>query len=122
MNNDMLQMMTNVNKAAYEASRQWAEISTRVWNQLADQQMAALEGSVDRGFGAARKAMQAKDYKELLGVQTDAAQEMAGATLAQTRKTLEILESTRGAWTELLEKNVATATSELNKVKAKAQA
>jgi len=122
MNTDMLQMMTNVNKAAYDASRQWVEINTRAWSQLTEQQMAALEGSLDRGFGVARKAMQAKDYKELIGIQTEAAQEMAGATLAQTRKTIEILEATRGAWTELLEKNVATAANELSKAKSKAQA
>jgi phasin family protein len=120
MTNDMMQMMTNMSKTAYETSRQWADINTRTLNQLTQQQMALLEGSLERGFGAARKAMQAKDYKELVGIQTEVAEEMAGATMEQTRKTLEVFSATRDAWSTLMEKSVETAASEIDKAKAKA--
>ncbi len=120
MTNDMMQMMMNMSRAACETSRQWVHINTRTLNQLAQQQMALMERSLERGIGAAGKAMRAKDYKELVGIQTEVAEEMTSATLEQTRKTLEILNQTRDAWREWAERSVATAAGEITKGKAKA--
>ena len=115
MNTDYVQQLTDMTTAAQETSRQWLEINTGAFNKLALQQMTMVETGIERGFGAARQAMQAKGYDELVSVQANMAQELATMTVEQTRKMMQVLGESRDALTELIEKSVAQAASELEK-------
>ncbi len=119
MNTDYVQQLTDMTTAAQETSRQWLEINTGAFNKLALQQMTMVEAGIERGFTAARQAMQVKGYEELVSVQAEMAQEMAAMTVEQTRKIMQVLGESRDALTELIEKSVAQATSELEKTPLK---
>ena len=116
MNTDYVQQLTDMANTVHDTSRQWVEINTGALNKLALQQMTMVEAGIERGFNAARKTMQVKGYDELMSVQTEMAQEMAAMAVEQTRKIMLVLGESRDALTELVEKSVAQATSELEKI------
>ena len=119
MNTDYVEQLTDMANAAHETSRQLVEINTGAFNKLALQQMTMVEAGIERGFSAARKAMQAQDYNDMISLQTEMAQEMAAMAVEQARKTMQVLGESRDALTELVEKSVAQATSELENVDVK---
>lgn len=115
MSSDIFGLMNDMGKATYQTSRQWAELNARTVDRLLQQQMSTIESSVEQGFGAVRRAMQAKDLAELLSVQADTAQEMAKTAVTQSRKTVEVLGETRDAMDTLFHETVEKASEEISK-------
>jgi phasin family protein len=108
-----------MSKTAYETSLQWADINKRTIDRLFQQQIAYFEASMENGLGAAQRAMQAKDYNDLMAIQAETAQEMAKSAVEQTRKTIEVLTATREAMTELFQQSLEKTTKDLNETAAK---
>ena len=103
MSADYVELMTDMTRSAYETAHQWAEINTDTLNTLTQQQLDMFGFGIERGFGMARKAMQVKDYKDVIAVQTEMAQEMAAMAAEETRKTMQVLRVSRKAVTGLLQ-------------------
>ena len=68
-----------------------AQINTRIWEQFADQQLAAVALQCDAGVNELRLISQAQSLNDIIVGQAQLAQEYAERVMAHTRRTVSVL-------------------------------
>ena len=107
--NQMLDMMNDMSRNAFEAARQLGEINLRTMDRLAEQQLELLSENLERGVNTAKRLTDAKGYKDFVSVQADMAQDLAETATQQSRKTIAVLTEARNSVSELFQKEFKEA-------------
>ncbi len=107
--NQMLDMMNEMSRNAFEAARQLGEINLRTLDRLAEQQVELFSQNLERGVTTAKRLTDAKGYKDVLSLQADVAQDLAETTTQETRKTMAVLTEARDSVSELFQKELKDA-------------
>ncbi len=107
--NQMIDMMNEMGRNAFEAARQLNEVNLQTVDRLAEQQVELFSQNLERGLSTAKRLTDAKGYTEILSVQADVAKEFAETTTQETRKTIAALTEARNTVNELLQKEMKQA-------------
>ncbi len=102
--NQVLDMMNDMSRNAFEAARQLGEINLRTMDRLAEQQLELFSENLERGVTTAKRLTDAKGYKDFVSVQADVVQDLAETTTQQSRKTIAVLTEARNSVNELFQK------------------
>lgn len=71
--------------------KQLAQINIRIWDQFADQQLAAVALQCDAGVNQLRLISQAQSLNDIIAGQAQFAQEYAERVMEHTRRTIAML-------------------------------
>ena len=74
-----------------ELIKRLAQINTRIWDQFADQQLAAVALQCDAGVNQLRLISQAQSLDDIIVGQAQLAQEYAERVMEHTRRTVAVL-------------------------------
>lgn len=107
--NQMIEMMNEMSRNAFEAARQLSEINVRTMDRLAEQQVELFSQNLEHGVSTVKRLTGAEGYKDVLSVQADVTQELAETSTQQTRKTMAVLTEARNSVNELLQKELKEA-------------
>ena len=111
MQNDLLDQWGKLTKTTFEALKEFGEISTKVFEKLAQTQLDAVNTSLEVGVKGTQVVSQSKDYHDYLARQTAIAAEYSERFLEIARKTNKIVTDGYEELTAWVERQVDTSTN-----------
>ena len=109
MQNDLLDQWGKVTKATIEALKEFGEISTKVFEKLAQTQIDAVNTSLEASVKGTQVVSQSKDYHDYLARQAAIAAEYSERFLEIARKANKIVGDGREELTAWVERQVDTS-------------
>ena len=111
MQDDTLAQWGKLTTSTSDALKELSEISTRLIGKLAQQQLEAVNTSLEAGVRGTQLMSQAKDPRDYLARQTALAAEYNEKFLEIARKTSRILADTQEELTGWIQRHVSSATA-----------
>ncbi len=105
----MIDMMNEMGRNAFEAARQLNEVNLQTVDRLAEQQVELFSQNLERGLTTVKRLADAKGYTDVLSVQADVAKELTETTTQETRKTVAALTEARNTVNDLFQKELKQA-------------
>ena len=109
MQNDLLDQWGKLTKSTFEALKEFGEISTKVFEKLAQTQLDAVNTSLEAGVKGTQVVSQSKDYHDYLARQAAIAAEYSERFLEIARKANKIVGDGREELTAWVERQVDTS-------------
>jgi phasin family protein len=109
MQNDLLDQWGKLTKSTFEALKEFGEISTKVFEKLAQTQLDAVNTSLEAGVKGTQVVSQSKDYHDYLARQAAIAAEYSERFLEIARKANKIVTDGREELTAWVERQVDTS-------------
>lgn len=115
MSANFVDVMNTLTKNAYDAALETGEINLHAWDRLARQQVELAQAGVTSGAALVRRILAAKDYRDVVSAQTEAATGLAERSVEEGRKTLDVLTETRDSLAKLAQRGVEQTMAEAKK-------
>ena len=109
MQKDVVNGFEQFNKAAMESVRKVSEINMRIFERMAEEQMAAATEMLEGGVKQVEALSGAKDMQTMFKAQSDYATNMSDKMVAHARKTAEILTEAKDGYAKLFEEGMKVA-------------
>ena len=109
MQNDLLDQWGKLTKSTFEALKEFGEISTKVFEKLAQTQLDVVNTSLEAGVKGTQVVSQSKDYHDYLARQAAIAAEYSERFLEIARKANKIVTDGREELTAWVERQVDTS-------------
>ena len=106
MQNDLLDQWGKLTKTTFEALKEFGEISTKVFEKLAQTQLDAVNTSLEASVKGTQVVSQSKDYHDYLARQAAIAAEYSEKFLEIARKANKIVTDGREDLTAWVERQV----------------
>ena len=119
MQNDLLDQWGKLTKATFEALKEFGEISSKVFEKLAQTQLDALTTSLEASVKGTQVVSQSKDYHDYLARQAAVAAEYSEKFLEITRKANKIVTDGYEELTAWVERRVDTSVTNGSKTSAR---
>ena len=91
MNNTIFENLNEVGKASYDSIKELYAINTGIAKQLAEQQLALVNMSVECADRQLKLASEANGYKEVINGQSEIVSDVSSKTPGIARNTVDIL-------------------------------
>lgn len=111
MNNDYIETFKKMGETSYENSKQWADINTKVMEELSEQYMAVANLFIETSTSQMKSFSKAKGYKEVVANQTEVASDLSGKMLGIARNTADIMAEYKDNCTAWCDKSIKDSSS-----------
>ncbi len=109
MNNTIFENLNEVGKASYDSIKELYAINTGIAKQLAEQQLAMVNLSVECANRQLKLASEVNGYKEVINGQSEIASDVSSKTLGIARNTVDILTESKEEVNTWFEKGIKEA-------------
>jgi phasin family protein len=117
MQNDLLDQWGKLTRTTFEALKEFGEISTKVFEKLAQTQLDAVNTSLEASVKGTQVVSQSKDYNDYIARQAAVAAEYNEKFLEIARKANKIVTDGREELTAWVERQVDNSTTNGNGAK-----
>ncbi len=112
MQNEIIEKFTEAGKSSYAAIQELGVINNRILKELSELQIGLATYSIESGVELTKTLSTTTNYKDLMSVEAEFANEYGSKVMDFNRKTTDVLNESRDEVVSWFEKTIESATSE----------